>query len=225
MPLRLISSLFLVLLLIGSAPLSAQPDEESESVQSEEENHSPKFSRPSSGFGIGFGLNLTDLKPSTLDPDLSGDLVPTNTDVYAILQGLLLGLSWTSTELYDPGRLYDEFSYSYWGALAGYDHSLFYGKMTLRLSFLVGSGEITMIKKRPDITFDTAANPSGREVLERVREQEFFMIRPAFGIGYSPIDFLQFRTEVGFMYPSSDEMVSDLREPIYSLQIVFGRNR
>lgn len=223
--------LFLFFILFLASTGLAQTDSDDDYTGDEEYEEynpysfGPKFSRPSSGVGLGFGFSLTDLKPSSLDPDLGGDLVPTNIEAYAMIKGLLLGISWTSTDLYDPGDLYDEFSFGYTGFMAGYDHSLFYGKMTMRLSMLIGGGELVMIKKRPDISSDPILNPGGREVLEEVRNQEFFILRPAFGIGYSPIDFIQFRTEVGFMYPTSDDKVGDLREPIYSFQIVFGTNR
>lgn len=189
----------------------------------------PQFSRASSGAGIALGFNLTGIRPEALDADLSGDLLLTNIDAYVMLRGglrgLLIGGSWTSARLYDPGDRYDEFSFGYGGILLGYDHSLFYGRMTFRPSFFFGSGGITMIKKRPDLTLDTALNAGGREILERIRDQEFYMIRPGFGIGYSPIDLLQFRAEVGFLYPTGDGSLQDLRKPVYSFQVVFGSNR
>ena len=223
--------LFALFFLTGTGAILAQTESDGEyPVDEEYEEYNmysfgPKFSRPSSGVGLGFGFNFTDLKPSTLDPDLDGDFIPTTVDAYAMIKGLLLGVSWTSTTLYDPGDLYDEFSFGYTGFMAGYDHSLFYGKMTMRVSLMLGGGELVMIKKRPDISSNPILNPTGREILEEVRNQEFFILRPAFGIGYSPIDFIQFRGEVGFMYPTSDDKVGDLREPVYGFQIVFGTNR
>lgn len=189
----------------------------------------PQFSRASSGAGIALGFNLTGIRPETLDPDLAGDLLLTNIDAYIMmrggLRGLLIGGSWTTARLYDPGDRYDEFSFGYGGILLGYDHSLFYGRMTFRPSIFFGSGGITMIKKRPDLTLDTALNAGGREILERIRDQEFYVIRPGFGIGYSPIDLLQFRAEVNFLYPTGDGSLQDLRKPVYSFQVVFGSNR
>lgn len=242
--------LFLTLLLAGivcnAATAAAQDDDDGIYEDStyyeeyddtyyepiEEENEfsmAPQFSRASSGAGLALGFNLTGLKPETLDPDLGGDLLLTNIDAYIMLQGTLRGFlfggSWTSARLYDPGDRYDEFSFGYSGVLLGYDHSLFYGRMTIRPSILLGSGGITMIKKRQDVTLDTALNPGGREILERIRDQDFYVIRPGFGIGYSPIDLLQFRAEVGFLYPTGDGYLDDLRKPIYSFQVVFGSNR
>lgn len=244
------STSFLALLLFGlvgytSFAYAQEDDEEiiyedstysddlnfSDDEMSEENEFSmaPQFSRPSSGAGIAVGFNLTGLKPETLDPELGGDLLLTNIDAYIILRGALRGFlfggSWTSATLYDPGERYDQFSFGYSGVLLGYDHSLFYGRMTIRPSILLGGGDITMIKKRPDLTLDNALNPNGREVLERIRDQDFFVIRPGFGIGYSPIEMLQFRIDVGFLYPTGDGALDDLREPIYSFQAVFGNNR
>lgn len=225
--------LSILLLLAGSVlPLAAQEDDDSlftENWPEIEVPPPPQFSRPSSGAGLAVGFGLTGLTPGSLDTMLGGDLVLSSIDAYVILrgtlQGLLLGGSWTWSSLYDPGERYDEFSFGYSGFLLGYDHSLFYGKLTVRPSVLLGWGDITMIRRRPDITYDTTLNPTGREVLERVRDQDFFMLRPGFGIGYSPIDLLQFRADVAFMYPTGDASVDDLRKPVYSLQVVFGSSR
>lgn len=222
---------FLLMLLGAAIPMIAQPDSDNDGFDDDgfmEENPlsmKPKFSRPSGGFGVAIGFGLTDLKPKTLDPLLGGEFVPTSVDAYFIASGILVGYSATTFDLYDPGELYDEFSFSYGGIMLGYDHSLFYGRMSMRLSLLIGGGSLTMIKNRPDITYDPILNPDGRPVFEEVRDQGFTMFRPAVGIGYAPIDFLQFRVETGFMYPTSDAGVEDLREPTVNFQVVFGPRR
>ena len=97
--------------------------------------------------------------------------------------------------------------------------------MTLRASIFLGSMDVTLVKTRPDLTADTLLNPGGREVLERVWEDESFMLRPSLGIGWAPIDFFQLRAEIGLLYPTGDGRWEDLREPVYNFQFVFGSNR
>jgi len=220
----------LLLVLVGTAPpLLAQSDDGFEPGPDDIPDNSlrmkPKFSRPSAGIGLAFGFGLTDLHPDALDPNLGGEFVPTGFDLYFIANGILVGGSWTTFDLYDPGELYNELTLDYGGILLGYDQSLFYGRMSLRLSMMIGGGSLTMVKNRPDITYDPVLNSDGRKVFEKVRDQGFFMFRPAVGLGYSPIDFLQFRTETGFMYPTSDDKIDDIREPFVNLQVVFGPRR
>ena len=216
-------SFFGLLLLLASSTLQVSAQENG--VDEEFDFGKPRFSRPSSGVGLALGFNLTGLQLSTLDPDLKSDLVLTSLDAYFVRKGLLIGGSWTSSTLYDAPDVYDEFDFSYAGGIVGYEHSLFYGKMTIRPSLFIGNMNVTLIKSRPELTADPILNPDGREVLERLWEDESFMIRPAFGIGWSPIEFLQLRAEVGILYPTGDEQWEDIRKPVYSFQFVFGTNR
>ncbi|MGE3800574.1 MAG: hypothetical protein AB7H80_06105 [Candidatus Kapaibacterium sp.] len=228
---RAILQRFSILLLLLSVPLfhlHGQDEDDSEgSADTEGFDFSmkPRFSRPSSGAGIALGFNLAGVKPETLDSELGGDLVLTSLDAYIVNKGLLLGGSWTSARLYDAPDNYDAFDFSYAGGLLGYEHSLFYGRMTFRPSILIGTMDVKLIKSRSDLTADTLLNPGGREVLERLWEDDSFVIRPAFGIGWSPIDFFQMRAEVGLLYPTSRGRWEELREPVYSFQFVFGSNR
>ena len=216
--------ILLILFLLPVVPLYSQASDE-EDFEGLDLGADPRFSRPSTGGGIGFGFNLTGLKPSALDPSLKGDLILTNLDVFFINNGLMLGGSWTTSTLYDAPERYEEFDFNYRGGIVGYQHSLFYGKLTLRPSVFLGQMNVKLITRRPDITADPMLNPDGRPILERIWEDDSFTLRPAFGIGWAPIDFFQFRAEVGFLYPTGDGRWEDLREPLYSLQFVLGSNR
>ncbi len=223
--------LLLLELLVPATLLYSQSTDEEDFVELEdfvdedEFSMKPRFSRPSSGGGVTLGFNLTALKPSVLDPSLKGDLVLRNIDLYFVHNGLLLGGSWTTSTLYDAPDNYDEFDFGYRGVMLGYEQGLYYGRLKIRPSIFLGQMGVKLIKSRPDITFDTILNPSRREVLERVWEDESFMLRPAFGIGFWPIDLVQLRVEAGFLYPMQGRRWEELREPIYSFQFVFGSNR
>ncbi len=186
---------------------------------------SPPFARASSGGHLSFGFALTGIAPETLDPDLGGDLVLNVFEGYAMVNGLLFGGSWTTSMLYDAPN-YDEFIFDYKGALLGFDYSLFYGRMAIRPAIMLGPGEIKMIRTRPDIRYDALLNPSGKEILERVRDASFFALRPSLSLTWSPTPLIHFRAEGGFFYPTGgDGSLDDLREPIGSFHIMFGGNR
>ncbi len=186
---------------------------------------SPPFAQGTSGAHLSFGFALSGIEPETLDPDLDGDLVLSVFELYFMSNGLLIGGSWTTSTLYDAPN-YDKFLFDYKGGLIGYDYSLFYGRMGIRPAVMLGPGEIVMVRTRPDITADTALNPNGKEVLERLRNQDFFAIRPSLSIGWSPTPLLHFRLEGGFFYPTGGEgNLDDLREPIGSFHVMFGSNR
>lgn len=182
---------------------------------------SPRFSKPSRGAGVGLNFGLMGVQPSELDPDLDGNFILTAFDVYVVRRGLLIGGTWADAKLYSLPDSYDRFNLGYSGLLIGYDHSLFYGRLSIRPTIMIGEGNITMVKERPDLTANPLLNPDGRVVLERLRETDFFMLRPGFGLGWSPIEFFQFRADAFFMYPTASE-VSDLRKPIFNFGIVFG---
>lgn len=232
----------LPLLLIGlltTSSLQAQDDDDEifvDSIEVDDEGEdpwalpdnfsmSPPFAQGTSGAHLSFGFALTGIAPERLDPDLGGDLVLSVFELYFMSNGLLIGGSWTTSALYDAPN-YDKFLFDYKGGLLGYDYSLFYGRMSLRPAVMLGPGEMVMIRKRPDITSDTALNPNGREVLERLRDQSFFAIRPSLSIGWSPTPLVHFRLEGGFFYPTGGEgKLDDLREPIGSFHVMFGSNR
>ncbi len=218
----------LVLLLLPLFSLSAQdtPEEEEDPWEIDEEfSMSPPFSQPANGGGITFGFGLSGINPANLDSTLGGDLVLNVFELFAVNKGLLVGGSFTTALLFDAPN-YDEFSYGYGGLLLGYEHALYYGRLLIRPSVMIGRGGLTMIRTRPDITFDDSLNVAGNEILERVREQDFWMIRPEITIGWSPIQLFRFSASAGFGFATGgDGPVDDLREPIVTFGVTLGSNR
>ena len=224
-----ILSALMIALSLDAAAQDDDVDEDEEIIEEESDENflapvPPRFSRPSNGGGIAFGFGMYGLDPTVLDPALSGDLIFTGIDVYVMRSGLLLGGTWHQTMLYDPPLEYDEFEFGYKGVMLGLDYSLFYGKISVRPGVVLGDGTITMVKTRHDITSDTALNPNGREVLERLRDDDFFVMIPSLSIGWSPIDFIQFRAGASYFFPTK-QAVEDLRKPMFTFQFVFGSNR
>lgn len=218
--------LLLCFLLLGPLPLLAQDAPEEDPWEIDDEfSMSPPFSQPANGGGLSFGFGLSGIDPGTLDSSLGGDLILNTFELYGVGRGLLIGASWTTSLLYDAPN-YDEFTYDYGGLLLGYEHALYYGRLMIRPSVMIGRGGLTMIRTRPDITYSDTLNPSGREVLERVREQDFWVIRPELSLGWSPLQIFRFSAGVGFGYVTGGEgVVEDLREPVYTLSFTFGSNR
>lgn len=200
-------------------------DEEDPWALDEEFRMGPPFGQGTSGAHISLGFAFSGIAPADLDPELGGDLILSVLEIYVMRKGLLFGGSWTSSTLYDA-PLYDEFVFDYKGVLLGYDYSLFYGKMGIRPAVMVGRGDITMIRTRPDITYDTLLNPSGNVVLERVREDEFWMIRPSLSLTWSPSPIFHFRAEGGYLYGAGGESdMEDLRKPFAAFHFLIGTNR
>lgn len=177
----------------------------------------PGFFRPRGGFFGGPLVEFTSLKPADLDPVLSGQLVIFGAEGYIILNSWLIGGSGVSAHLYDMSPLYDRFEYGYGGVLTGYDTKIFAGGMSLRGSVLIGAGGLEMLKKRSDLT-----PVGGNEILERFREESFFLLRPGVSIGYSPLQFLEFRLGADYMLPFGGERVEDLRNLTYGFRLILG---
>jgi len=176
----------------------------------------PFFSRRS-GFFIGPTIEFTELKPSDLDPDLSGDIILFGGEVYTLIKGWMLGGAWVSATLYDLSPKYDEFSYGYGGFITGYDQQFLYQNFSIKPALLIGGGQLTQIKQRPDIPDST-----GHPILERYRDESFFLLRPGISLGYMPLPFLEFRLTVDYMYPVGGASVGDLRKMTYGLQLLVG---
>lgn len=176
---------------------------------------------PGGGFYVGPTFEFTALSPSALDPALDGDLVLYGVQLYAIINGWMLGGHWTSATLYDMSTNYDAFEFSYGGFLTGYDLTLV-GGLSFRLSGLIGGGDLNMIKKRPDLR---ATDTTGNEILERYRTESFFMLRPGASLGYSPLPFLDLRLGVDFLYPIGGDEVHDLKKATYGLHVMFGAGK
>ncbi len=170
-----------------------------------------------SGFFIGPTIQFTDLKPETLDPDLSGDLLLFGGQAYLMYNGWLFGGEWSSAMLYELTPKYDEFSLSYGGFLTGFDQQFAYGSFSIRPALMIGGGEITQIKRRSDLRDST-----GNMILERYRDESFFLMRPGISLGFQPLPFLEFRLTADYLYPFGGKEISDLKKMTYGLQILFG---
>lgn len=176
------------------------------------------FFQPRSGFFyIGAGVSLTSLDPSSLDPDLNGTLLFFNVKGHTLLNGWLLGGEWNWGHVYDMTSEFDDVTFEYGGLLAGYDTKIFYGALTLRGELLLGAGGMEMIRNRPDL-----GGSAGREILERVRRENFYAIRPGISIGYAPIPFTDIRFGVNYLVPVGSGKLDDLKNLTYGLQFAFG---
>ena len=176
------------------------------------------FFQPRSGFFyIGAGVSMTGLEPGSLDPELDGTLLFFNVKGHTLLNGWLLGGEWNWGHIYDLSSGFDDFTFEYGGLLAGYDTKIFYGALTLRGELLLGGGGMEMIKNRPDL-----GGSAGREILERVRRENFYAIRPGVSIGYSPIPYTDIRLGVNYLVPVGSGKLDDLKNVTYGLQFAFG---
>lgn len=202
---------------VGSDTLDAdsqffQGIDEDESFNPPEEQ---TFFRVRGGFFGGPIVELTSLKPKDLDPVLEGDLVIYGAQGYVLLNSWLFGGGGMSAHLYDMSPKYDRFDFGYGGFLTGYDTKIFSGALSLQGTLMLGAGGLEMLKKRPDIT-----DPTGNEILERYRDEGFFLLRPGISIGYSPVQFIEFRAGVHYLYPIGGESVEDLRALSYGLHLM-----
>ncbi len=172
------------------------------------------FFKKRGGFYGGATLELTSLKPNDLDPVLGGDLVLIGLRGYVLLNSWMIGGAGISATIYDMSPTYDRFTFGYGGFLTGYDTKIFHGALSLQTSVLLGAGGLEMIRRRPDL-----GGTPGHEILERVRNEDFFCVRPGIAIGYSPIQFLQFGAGVDYLLPIGGDNVADLRKPAFGLHI------
>jgi hypothetical protein len=175
------------------------------------------FFKKRGGFFGGATVDLTGLKPSSLDPILDGDLVIYGAQGYLVLNSWMLGGAGTSATLYNLSPKYDRFSFGYGGFLTGYDTRIFHGSVTLQGSLLIGGGGLEMIRKRTDI-IDT----SGHDILERYRDEGFFLLRPGISIGFTPIQYVEFAIGADYLLPIGGKDVGDLRAFTYGLRLTFG---
>jgi hypothetical protein len=173
---------------------------------------------PRSGIFGGPTIEFSQLDPTKLDPVLAGNLVMYGGEGFIILNGFMLGGGATGATLYDLSPSYDEFSYGYGGFLTGYDITLV-RPFSFRADLMIGGGGLKMIRKRPDLA---TGDSSGHEILERVRDESFFMLRPGVSFGFSPIPVLDFRLGVNYMFPVGGEEVGDLKNLSFGLHMFFG---
>ncbi|MBS1911970.1 MAG: hypothetical protein JST22_08300 [Bacteroidetes bacterium] len=192
--------------------------QEIDSAQADVEPPEPTtFFRKRGGFYGGATIDFTSLNPRDLDPTLDGTPVYLGIQGYVLLNSWLLGGAGTSATLYGISSNYDRFSLSYGGILLGYDTRISRSTFSLQGSLLAGAGGIEMLKKRPDL-----GGSAGREILERTRSENFFVLRPGISIGYAPTGFLQFSIGTGYLYTVGSDSVVDLRKMVYGLHITLG---
>lgn len=183
-------------------------------------SYEPTFFSTRNGLMVGPTIQFTELRPKDLDPDLSGEFVFFGADIIAAVNGFLLGGGWSSATLYDLSPKYDELTFSSGGFITGYDQQFLYQKFSIRPTVMIGGGGITMIKKRPDIVDST-----GREILERYRDEEYFLLRPGISLGFAPNQFFDIRLTADYNYPIGGDKVSDLRKLSYGLALMIGLGR
>ncbi len=178
----------------------------------------PVFAPGPGSFGIFGGptFELTSLKTTDLDPELDEVLLLKGGYGYVILSHWLIGGGGAGVTLEKPNSTYDRFGMHFGGFLTGYDR-LLAGKLSGRISLLVGGGDISMIKKRPDLS------PLGNnEFLERYREEEFFLLHPEVSIGYAVLPFIDIRLAASYWYPIGSAGAEDLRQFNYGVHVMFG---
>lgn len=175
------------------------------------------FFQTRGGFAGGVTVDLVELDPASLDPDLGGTIVQYGAHGYMLLSSWIVGGGGASAVLYDMSTNYDQFIFGYGGFLTGYDTRAFYGALSIRGSVLIGAGGLELLKRRPEFV-----DSSGNEILERYRDEGFFLLRPGVSIGYAPLPFLEFRIGVNYLFPIGGERVKDLRTLTYGLQVNIG---
>lgn len=174
------------------------------------------FSVRNGGF-VGSIVEFSSIRPSDLDSRLSGDLVVFGGQGYFLLSGWMIGGIGSSAILYDLPPTYDEFSFGYGGVLFGYEEQFMKTLFSAQIRSMIGLGGIRMIRKRPDIV-----DPSGLEILERVREESFLAFRPEVSLGFQPLGFLELRLSASYLAPVGGAHVSDLGSINYGIHVLLG---
>lgn len=205
----------LVLLTWGYASGAAQTnDPDSVNITVVEAEYAPT----PGGFGI-FGGSLYEistLKTTDLDADLDQSLTLKGGYGYVIISKWLVGGGGGGVDLEDPNDKYHRFQLSYGGFLTGFDQ-LLAENFSVRAALMVGGGELSMIKNRPDLA------PLGENTfLERFREEDFFLLRPEFSIGYALFSNFDFRLSAGYWYPLGGKDVDDLRQFTFGFHALLG---
>jgi hypothetical protein len=178
--------------------------------------NTPSSFTPRSGAYGGPTIEFTSLDPAKLDPDLSGDLVLYGGQGYLMINGWMLGGAGYGATLYDISPKYDEFSFAYGGFLTGYDFTIV-KPFSFRVDLLIGGGSVKMIKNRPDLSL-----ANGVTILERYRDEGFFMLRPGASFGFNPLPFFDLRLGANYVFPVGGKRVSDLKNVAFGLQLMFG---
>lgn len=183
-------------------------------------DNEPTFFSTKNGLMVGVTIQFSELRPKDLDPDLSGEFVFFGGEIIGAVNGFILGGGWSSATLYDLSPKYDELTFSLGGFITGYDQQFLYQTFSIRPTVMIGGGGITMIKKRPDIVDSTR-----REILERYRDEDYFLLRPGISLGFSPTQFFDIRLTADYYYPVGGDKVSDLRKLNYGLAFMVSLGR
>ncbi len=211
---------FVGLLLFGHVASAQSGDNGSDSadVWDSIDVTEPELAPGPGGFGVYGGpiFEYSTLKSTELDPDLDYTLFLSGGTGYIIIANWLIGGGGAGITADNPNERYDRFTMAYGGFLTGYDRYLV-DKLSGRLSFMVGGGEIEMIKKHPLIP-----NQGDREFLERFRQESFFLLRGEASLGYKILPFLDIRAAAAYWYPMGGENVADLRQLTFGLHLMFG---
>lgn len=220
LPVSFCSRLFfcsVALLCLSLFPASGQDDQAGEDSV-EISITEPVFAPGPGSFGIFGGptFALSSLKTTDLDPDLDDVLILKGGYGYVILSHWLIGGGGAGITLEQPNNIYDKFSMGFGGFLTGYDR-LLVGKLSGRIAMLVGGGDLSMIKRRPDLSA-----LGENEFLERYREEEFFLLHPEVSVGYAILPFIDVRLAASYWYPIGSADVDDLRQFNYGLHVMIG---
>lgn len=177
-----------------------------------------EYAPSSGGFGIfgGSSFELSTLKTTDLDSDLDQSLLLKSGYGYVIISKWLIGGGGGGVDLEDPNDSYHRFQMSYSGFLTGYDQ-LLAKDFSVRATLMVGGGELSMIKNRPDL-----ASLGENSFLERFREEDFFLLRPEFSVGYALFSNFDFRLSAGYWYPIGGQDADDLRQFTFGFHALLG---
>jgi hypothetical protein len=179
-------------------------------------DRSNHFGMPRAGVFVGPTFELTTMQPNTFDPGLDGQFVLYGFQGYIIISGWTFGGVGVSAKLYNQPELFKEVTYGYAGFLTGYDFWLG-GKFSSRVSALIGSGGLRILFRRTDLR-----GRAGNAILEVIRDEGFFCFRPGISVGFTPLDFIDFRASADYMLPFGGASVSDVRNLSFGVHIMVG---
>jgi hypothetical protein len=157
------------------------------------------------------------LGPSAVAPDLGGTPVLIGEEGLLLLNGLMVGGAGGSAHLYNANPATYQFTYSYAGVLLGYEFSLSEGRnFYLQSSVLVGGGGLTAIRRRPELSVT-----AGGTILEEVRNQNYFLLRPQVVMAYMPSPIASLGVSAGYVVPVGGGS-TDFKSLTIGLRLMLG---